>query len=363
MTGSKLGEGAFSEVFTAVKIRDQEAPKMAVKVFKKHKLAKDDIESLHTEIRLLDKIDHPHIIKFTDAYEDKNHFYVVTELVTGGELFDRLSQRRVYNEYEACKTVKVILETMDYLHGIGIVHRDLKPENLLLTSMEDNSDLKIADFGFAKEIKDLKDQETICGTPQYIAPEILLQEKYGTAVDIWSVGVITYVLLGGYAPFFDWDTKKMFKKIKNGKFTFHKAYWSNISDEAKDLIKKMLEKNQKKRWTARQLLEHEWLNQKEENLRERDLQETLVVFKKFNAKRRLRAAADAVIMANRMKKLMGGSGKNNLNLQPVGRRAMSNIDMNLLQQSDSVNIEENENDEDDPVALLSKDEPEEVIPA
>lgn len=170
----------------------------------------------------------------------------------------------------------------------------------------DDSDMKIADFGFAKRVKDLSPKETACGTPGYVAPEILRGDRYGCEVDVWSMGVICYVLLAGYPPFYDEDQKRLFKKIKEGRYHFHEDYWSNTSPEAIDMIRQMLCVDQSKRWTAEMLLKHPWITMGDESLVNKDLSNSITVMRKFNAKRRLRAAADAVIMANRMNRLLGG---------------------------------------------------------
>lgn len=172
---------------------------------------------------------------------------------------------------------------------------------------KDDADIKIADFGFAKRISSLQENETACGTPGYVAPEILRGDPYGGEVDIWSMGVIVYVLLAGYPPFYDEDQKKLFKKIKEGKYYFHEDYWGHVSEDAMDLIRKMLCVKQKDRWTARQLLSHPWITKADEELKNKDLTKTIVQMKKFNARRRLKAAMDAVIIANRMKNM--GFGK------------------------------------------------------
>jgi serine/threonine protein kinase len=177
----------------------------------------------------------------------------------------------------------------------------------LICSEDDNADIKIADFGFAKRITDLSANEVACGTPGYVAPEILRSDPYGKEVDIWSMGVICYVLLVGYPPFYDEDQKKLFSKIKEARYYFHEEYWSAISPEAIDLIRNMLCLDQKKRWTARQLLQHPWIVAQDEVLAQRDLGKSLQELKKYNARRKLRAAADAVIVANRIKRMMGGS--------------------------------------------------------
>lgn len=203
--------------------------------------------------------------------------------------------------------------------------------NLFFTETDD-SDIKIADFGFAKRVKELSPKETACGTPGYVAPEILRGDKYGTEVDVWSMGVICYVLLAGYPPFYDEDQKRLFKKIKEGRYHFHEDYWSNTSPEAIDMIRQMLCVDQSKRWSADQLLRHPWITMGDENLVGRDLTSSIAVMRKFNARRRLRAAADAVIIANRMNRLLGGlrGAANVINAEkeaeevgPMGRKARS----------------------------------------
>lgn len=299
MLARELGSGAFSVVKLAVNLETSE--KAAVKVIPKKKLSDEDYQSLLTEIEILSSLHHPHIIQLYETFDEGEDFFIVTELVEGGELFDRIVSKAHYTEKEARDLIKLVLETMAYIHGQGIVHRDLKPENLLLCSETDDSNLKIADFGFAKRIKDLLPKETACGTPGYVAPEILRGDKYGAEVDIWSLGVICYVLLAGYPPFYDEDQKRLFRKIKEGRYHFHEDYWSNTSPEAINMIQMMLCVDQSKRWTAEQLLKHPWLLIGSETLEQKDLSNSITVMRKFNARRRLRAAADAVIMANRMK--------------------------------------------------------------
>lgn len=300
--GKELGSGAFSVVKLGT--HEETAKNYAIKIVSKKKLTDDDFNALMTEIKILNELDHPHIIKLYETFDEGQEYYIVTELVEGGELFDRIVSKAHYTEKEARDLIKLLLETMAYLHEHGVVHRDLKPENLLLCSEEDDTDIKIADFGFAKYIKDLSERETACGTPGYVAPEILRGDKYGAEVDVWSMGVICYVLLAGYPPFYDEDQKKLFKKIKEGRFHFHEEYWKNISKDAIDLIRQMLCVDQKKRWTAAQLLKHPWVLMNDDLLKN-DLTGSITVMRKFNARRRLKAAAGAVIMANRMNRLLG----------------------------------------------------------
>lgn len=298
--GEELGSGAFSVVKLAIK-KDPSQMKTAVKVISKKKLSEEDINSLITEINILSVLNHPNIIKLYETFEEGNDYFIVTELVEGGELFDRIVEKSHYTEKESRDLIKCFLETVAYIHAQGFVHRDLKPENLLLKSKKNDSDIKICDFGFAKKISDITDNESACGTPGYVAPEVLRGDKaYGAEADIWSVGVICYVLMVGYPPFYDEDQRKLFKKIKEGRYHFHEDYWKDISLDAQDLIKKMLTVKQTDRWTARQLLNHPWILQDDAVLAGKSLGNTIKTFKKFNLRRRFKAAADAVIMANRI---------------------------------------------------------------
>jgi len=295
----ELGTGAFSVVKLALKKDNKE--KVAVKIIERNKLSEEDLESLHTEVEILAALNHPHIIKLHEVFDEHGKFYLITDLVAGGELFDRIVSKSHYTEKEARDLIKIFLETMKYIHGQGVVHRDLKPENLLLVSEDNDSDVKIADFGFAKKISDLADNEVACGTPGYVAPEILRGDRYGAEVDIWSMGVICYVLLAGYPPFYDEDQKKLFKKIKEGRYYFHEDYWGNVSHDAQDLIRRMLCVNQAQRWTAVQLLDHPWIIAGDDHLATKNLSGAIVELKRFNAKRRFRAAVEVVQAANRLK--------------------------------------------------------------
>jgi len=329
MMSRDLGSGAFSVVKLGVNL--ETGQKTAVKVVSKKKLSEEDYTSLLMEIEILSQLDHPHVIRLIETFDEGDNFYIVTDLVEGGELFDRIVSKAHYTEKEARDLIKSLLETLDYMHKTGVVHRDLKPENLLLCSESDDSDIKIADFGFAKRIVDLLPKETACGTPGYVAPEILRGDPYGAEVDIWSMGVICYVLLAGYPPFYDEDQKRLFKKIKEGRYHFHEDYWGNTSPAAINLIQMMLCVDQKKRWTASQLLQHPWIIEGDEELAKRDLTSSVTVMRKFNARRRLKSAATAIILANRMQKMMGVLGLRRENdLQEQVKRKGSQLDPDAL---------------------------------
>lgn len=298
----ELGTGAFSVVRKCK--RKMNGHLAAVKVIDKRHISNEDLAALQEEISILLSMNHEHIISCEEFFDEKEHLYIVTELVEGGELFDRIVRKTYYSEKDARDLIRIFLRTMAYVHEQGVVHRDLKPENLLLVAENDDSDIKIADFGLAKRIKDLVHDEPPCGTPAYVAPEILRNQPYGPEVDIWSIGVICYVLLAGYPPFYDEDMKKLFRKIKDGRYHFHQEHWSDKSDESMDIIKRMLCVDVKDRWTAKQLLTHPWIQTEDEELANRNIDGTLVVMRKFNARRRFKAAASAIILTNRMKKLI-----------------------------------------------------------
>lgn len=293
---TRLGDGAYSVVWLGTHI--ESGFKFAIKEMPEDKV--DSMEALRAEVDILRNLKHPHIIRCYDFFKSQRNYYMVTELVMGGELFDRIVKKSKYTEREARDLVYILLSTLAYLHDADIVHRDLKPENLLLKSGDDDTSIKIADFGFAKNLRGGTDNE-MCGTPGYVAPEIIRRKSYKHTVDVWSAGVIVYILLGGYPPFWDTNQKKLFRKIKHGAYEFHEAYWSHVSDGAKDLIRKMLTVDPDKRITARQCLNHPWLAiDNAELLSDRNLASAMKELRKFNAKRKLRAAIRAAIASNRL---------------------------------------------------------------
>jgi calcium/calmodulin-dependent protein kinase I len=233
---------------------------VAVKCIDRNGLPEEDEASLRQEVEIMRSLDHPNIVKLLDFYEEDKYFYVVLEYLPGGELFDRIVKKTYYNEKEARDTVRLICEAIKYCHDKGIAHRDLKPENLLLTSEMDDASIKVADFGFAIKDASRTSLTTQCGTPGYVAPEILRNEPYGKAVDMWSIGVITYILLGGYPPFHDDNQKALFRKIKKGDFEFHEEYWGAVSQEAKDLISGLLNIDPAHRLTCDDVLHHAWVS-------------------------------------------------------------------------------------------------------
>jgi len=228
------------------------------------------------------KVDHKNILKLYEVYEDEDHFFLVLELVEGLELFDKIVDRGNYSERDAANIVKQILEAVRYLHKEGIVHRDLKPENLLSAGEGESEVVKVADFGFAKNFGEEK-LVTSCGSPGYVAPEVLTEDTYTNAVDMWSVGVIIYILLSGYPPFYDESPPKIFKKITEAKYDFDDPVWDDISDMAKDLIKKLLVKDPEQRLSAKQCLKHPWIAGQAVNT---DVKGSLIRLQKYNETRK-----------------------------------------------------------------------------
>ncbi|XP_016390952.1 calcium/calmodulin-dependent protein kinase type 1D-like isoform X2 [Sinocyclocheilus rhinocerous] len=248
--------GAFSEVVLA---EERSTGKMfAVKCIPK-KALKGKESSIENEIAVLRKIKHENIVALEDIYESSNHLYLIMQLVSGGELFDRIVEKGFYTEKDASTLIRQVLDAVNYLHNMGIVHRDLKPENLLYFNPQDGSKIMISDFGLSKMEGTGDVMSTACGTPGYVAPEVLAQKPYSKAVDCWSIGVIAYILLCGYPPFYDENDSKLFEQILKADYEFDAPYWDDISDSAKDFISCLMEKDPTKRYTCEQALRHPWI--------------------------------------------------------------------------------------------------------
>ncbi|XP_034019306.1 calcium/calmodulin-dependent protein kinase type 1D isoform X2 [Thalassophryne amazonica] len=230
----------------------------AVKCIPK-KALKGKESSIENEIAVLRKIKHENIVALEDIYESPDHLYLIMQLVSGGELFDRIVEKGFYTEKDASTLIRQVLDAVHYLHKMGIVHRDLKPENLLYFNPQDESKIMISDFGLSKMEGSGDVMSTACGTPGYVAPEVLAQKPYSKAVDCWSIGVIAYILLCGYPPFYDENDSKLFEQILKADYEFDTPYWDDISDSAKDFISSLMEKDPVKRFTCEQALRHPWI--------------------------------------------------------------------------------------------------------
>ncbi|EGB02481.1 hypothetical protein AURANDRAFT_4808, partial [Aureococcus anophagefferens] len=282
--GQELGTGAMSVVRMAE--HKHSGRRLAVKCIAKEPLNLDDEAALLQEVNILQKLDHPNIVKLHAFFDEPTMFYLVMDLIEGGELFERIAQKEFYSEKEARDLILILLQTIKYCHDLGIVHRDLKPENLLCVSYDDDSSIKLCDFGFAAKLTGTRSLHQLCGTPGYVAPEILNRQPYGKEVDMWSIGVLTYILLGGYPPFYDDDHEQLYERIKAGVYEFHDDFWCKISYEAKDFINALLTVDPDARGAASDVLQHPWIIQDGENIKGTSLQSNLKELKQFQAKKR-----------------------------------------------------------------------------
>uniref|UniRef100_A0A7M4ELW6 calcium/calmodulin-dependent protein kinase n=1 Tax=Crocodylus porosus TaxID=8502 RepID=A0A7M4ELW6_CROPO len=281
--------GAFSVVRRCVK--KSSTQEYAAKIINTKKLSARDHQKLEREARICRLLKHPNIVRLHDSISEEGFHYLVFDLVTGGELFEDIVAREYYSEADASHCIHQILESVNHIHQHDIVHRDLKPENLLLASKCKGAAVKLADFGLAIEVQG--EQQAwfgFAGTPGYLSPEVLRKDPYGKPVDIWACGVILYILLVGYPPFWDEDQHKLYQQIKAGAYDFPSPEWDTVTPEAKNLINQMLTINPAKRITADQALKHPWVCQRSTVASMMHRQETVECLRKFNARRKLKAS-------------------------------------------------------------------------
>ncbi|XP_068601171.1 calcium/calmodulin-dependent protein kinase IGb [Brachionichthys hirsutus] len=292
----QLGSGAFSEVYM---VKEKKTGKLfAMKCVKKNE--KSDV-NLENEIAVLRRIKHQNVVGMEDLYESRTHYYLLMELVSGGELFDRILDRGVYSEKDASSVIQQVLQAVSYLHQNGVVHRDLKPENILYHSQDQDSKIMISDFGLSKMV-DQDIMSTACGTPGYVAPEVLAQKPYSKAVDCWSIGVIAYILLCGYPPFYEDSEARLFSKIMKAQYEFDSPFWDDISESAKDFIRNMMQKNPSMRYTPDIALRHPWIIGK--TARSQDIYSSVSIqIQKNFAKSNWKRAYNAAVAISHMKKL------------------------------------------------------------
>ncbi|XP_071542375.1 calcium/calmodulin-dependent protein kinase type II alpha chain isoform X13 [Panulirus ornatus] len=288
--------GAFSVVRRCV--QKTTGLEFAAKIINTKKLSARDFQKLEREARICRKLQHPNIVRLHDSIQEESFHYLVFDLVTGGELFEDIVAREFYSEADASHCIQQILESVNHCHHNNIVHRDLKPENLLLASKAKGAAVKLADFGLAIEVQG--DQQAwfgFAGTPGYLSPEVLKKEPYGKPVDIWACGVILYILLVGYPPFWDEDQHRLYAQIKAGAYDYPSPEWDTVTPEAKNLINSMLTVNPAKRITAGEALKHPWICQRERVASVVHRQETVDCLRKFNARRKLKGAILTTMLA------------------------------------------------------------------
>ncbi|XP_064818277.1 calcium/calmodulin-dependent protein kinase type II delta 1 chain-like isoform X2 [Oncorhynchus masou masou] len=285
----ELGKGAFSVVKRCLRISSGQ--EFAAKIINTKKLSARDHQKLEREARICRLLKHPNIVRLHDSISEEGFHYLLFDLVTGGELFEDIVAREYYSEADASHCIQQIVESVHHCHVNGIVHRDLKPENLLLASKLKGAAVKLADFGLAIEVQG--DQQAwfgFAGTPGYLSPEVLRKDPYGKPVDMWACGVILYILLVGYPPFWDEDQHRLYQQIKAGAYDFPSPEWDTVTPDAKDLINKMLTINPGKRITTAEALKHPWICQRSTVASMMHRQETVECLKKFNARRKLKGA-------------------------------------------------------------------------
>lgn len=306
-----LGKGSFAKVFEGYD--HSEGVKLAIKVVDGKRMSQKDLNRLQEEIRILQLVSHPNIISLQACcfIEELSQYYLIMEHIEGGELFDQIILKTCYTEREAKNTAFLLLDVLSFLHDRDICHRDLKPENLLLKSRHNCADVKIADFGCAIQLRQEGMSLGIVGSPGYMAPEIILLKRskdkfgvYGLECDMFSLGTLVYVLLGGYNPFSAHTDQEVLSKSLKGDWAFHPQFWSVISEEAKAFIRSLLCVDPSKRLTAAEALNHPWFKIDNEALKERDLQKNLKEMKSWNAQRKLKRAATAVMATIRIQSLL-----------------------------------------------------------
>lgn len=292
--GGELGKGAFSVVKKVRKVKDNSY--FAAKIINTRRLTSRDLQKLEREARICRMLTHDNIVRLHHVFQEDHVRYMIFDLVTGGELFDDIVAREYYSEADASKCIQQILDSVSHCHKSGIIHRDIKPENLLLSSKTPGAAVKLADFGLAVESMDGKHYYGFAGTPGYLSPEVLRKEPYTYAVDIWACGVVLYILLVGYPPFWDDDQGRMFELIKKGRYDYPSPEWDSVTPAAKELINKMLTLDQNKRLTAEEVLKHPWIQNRERVAAVIHRQETISVLRKFNARRKLKAAVHTALL-------------------------------------------------------------------
>uniref|UniRef100_A0A7S0VIV0 Calmodulin n=1 Tax=Hemiselmis tepida TaxID=464990 RepID=A0A7S0VIV0_9CRYP len=308
-TKQVLGKGSVATVRSAVNLKTKEA--VAIKIVPKKKCEHDGEKSIRQEIAVLQRLRHPNCIEFREVYETDAFIFIVMEQVNGGEMLDRIMEKSVYSETEAATAFVQMISALEYIHSIGIAHRDMKPDNILYKSMDPDSPIKLADFGHASlkaasivpnDSPQSNPMQTFVGTPIYVAPEVLQRNGYGKECDVWSSGIILYILLCGFPPF-DQEAHQsvLFDRIKRGKYDFPDPFWTNISAEAKNLVSAMMCVDIDKRITPTQCLSHPWLKKYEEgSISESQMPHMQEELRKWNSARKFKGAISTLSALQRM---------------------------------------------------------------
>jgi len=298
---NKLGRGNFAVVRKVQ--RKSDGKFFAAKIITKKAMKPRDLKQLGDEVNILKQLSHPNINKLIETFDTKNHLYIVLELLSGENLFENIVKQKSYTEDSAAHVVKQVARACEYMHPRGVIHRDLKPENLVYLDNK-KEHICVTDFGLSKSVENEGDlMKTACGTPAFVAPEILRQERYDSQVDMWSLGVILYTMLCGYPPFIEKNLPTLYRTIKSGKVKFDKPYWNKISPEAKDCVCGLLTVDATKRLNPVELLKHKWLNLKAKskiNLFDSEGYDRR--FKRFVILAKLQRGVDMILFLNRLKR-------------------------------------------------------------
>jgi calcium/calmodulin-dependent protein kinase I len=300
--GEIIGSGSAGTVKLAVHIPT--GLRVAVKIIPKRKffMNKKLEETTNRELEMLDRIaefEHPHIVQTYGYINDPDNVYIALELCEGGELLEELEHIGNYTEHDAATIVHNCVDTLAYLHLRGIVHRDIKPENLLLGQKGDPDSIKLADFGLANILEGKDSLQTVCGSPAYMAPEVHNMRNYDEKVDMWSMGVMLFLLLSGTLPFLP---PRLVEKAEKQDYEFAGKIWAGVSDAAKDLVVRLLVADPKMRYGVQDVLKHPWITG--ENRQDIDLNETKKAIALFSAKRKFKGMAHAVIASGRMRRAL-----------------------------------------------------------
>lgn len=303
--GDEIGKGSFSVVH---KVKLKETNKVfAAKRISRPDLHPSDAVALVDEIEALQQLTNcEQIVTLYDVFDEPDHTILVLELMDGGDLIDKILEKQNYTEYDAKEVSRKLLKGVAYCHNRKIAHRDLKPENILLKKAESDTDVKLCGFGFAKIVTYPNSLRTQCGTEGYVAPEILEHRpEYDVSCDMWSIGVIIYIVLGGYRPFRG-EGEAIMRQIRYGEYKFHKKYWKHVSEDAKTLIRSLLVVDPQRRITAKDALRDAWIESDDGSLRSVEISDTIEELKTFKtAQQKVKAATAAIVATHKLQSIGG----------------------------------------------------------
>lgn len=284
----KIRKGSCATVYSCIHRNTQE--RFAVKIIRRAQLRASEDEFVMNEVSIMQSLSAygQYIVQLLDFYEEEQYFYLVMDYMGGGDVFDRVLEKSKYTEEDARNLTKVLLKATRCMHEAGVAHRDIKPQNLLLTSKDDNAHIKITDFGFARRVHTPHSLTSRCGTPTFVAPEILKNIPHDQSCDLWSIGVVVYILLVGYPPFMKDTQAELFQQIRTGTWGFLEEDWQHVSNEAKDLVKNLLVVDPAQRWTVEDALRSAWISEPNVESKNRNLMSSMNSLRERRA--RLRSA-------------------------------------------------------------------------